>query len=81
MNPQAVWCPNLAWPASGQTGQGNSGVHSQTEQRYRLCKRRRRITIGAATKVPSVLHLPPSLLSWQRWHSRMPRKSCVFEIV
>jgi transposase-like protein len=35
MNPQEVWCPNLACPARGQRGQGNIGVHSQTERRYR----------------------------------------------
>ncbi len=35
MNPQDVWCPNLACPARGQVGQGNVGVHSQRERRYR----------------------------------------------
>ncbi|MBM3226674.1 MAG: hypothetical protein FJZ47_23155 [Candidatus Tectomicrobia bacterium] len=27
-------CPNLAWPARGQTGQGNLGIHSQQEHRF-----------------------------------------------
>src|SRR3712207_4622329 len=47
MNPQAVWCPNLACPARGQVGQGNIGVHSQKEQRYRctVCEK----TFGART--------------------------------
>lgn len=35
MHPQEVWCPNVACPARGQVGQGNIGVHSQTERRYR----------------------------------------------
>src|SRR5919202_1326971 len=35
MNPHEVWCPNLECPARGQAGQGNIGVHSQKEQRYR----------------------------------------------
>ena len=35
MNPQAVWCPNLACPARGQAGQGNIAIHSKKEQRYR----------------------------------------------
>ena len=35
MNPQDVWCPNLACPARGQAGQGNIRVHSQKERRYR----------------------------------------------
>ena len=35
MNPQEVWCPNVACPARGQVGQGTIGVHSQQERRYR----------------------------------------------
>src|SRR5436309_9608383 len=34
MDPTTVFCPNLACPARGQTGQGNSGIHSQKEQRF-----------------------------------------------
>jgi transposase-like protein len=47
MNPQAVWCPNLACPARGQVGKGNIGIHSQKEQRYRctVCDK----TFGART--------------------------------
>ena len=47
MNPQEVWCPNLTCPARGQLGQGNIGVHSQKEQRYRchICGK----TFGART--------------------------------
>ena len=47
MNPQAVWCPNVACPARGQAGQGNIGVHSQKEGRYhcRVCGK----TFGART--------------------------------
>jgi len=47
MNPQAVWCPNVACPARGDVGQGNIGVHSQTERRYccRVCGK----TFGART--------------------------------
>jgi transposase-like protein len=35
MNPQTVFCPNLACAARGQQGQGNIGVHSRQERRYR----------------------------------------------
>src|SRR5918997_814191 len=47
MDPQTVWCPNLACPARGQAGQGNIGVHSQQERRYRcqVCRK----TFGART--------------------------------
>lgn len=39
MDPQQVFCPNLDCPARGQVGQGNIGIHSWQEQRYRchLC--------------------------------------------
>jgi transposase-like protein len=47
MDPQTVWCPNVACPARGQVGQGNIGVHSQQERRYhcRVCDK----TFGART--------------------------------
>ena len=35
MNPPTESRPNLACPAGGQAGQGNIGVHSKQEQRYR----------------------------------------------
>ena len=34
MNPQKVFCPNLACPARGQEGRSNIGVHSWEERRY-----------------------------------------------
>ena len=47
MDPQTVWCPNLACPARGQSGKGNIGVHSQQERHYRcrVCRK----TFGART--------------------------------
>ena len=36
MDPTTVFCPNLACPARGQTGQGNIGIHSRKDQRF-LC--------------------------------------------
>jgi len=35
MDPQAVFCPNSECPARGQIGQGNIGIHSRREGRYR----------------------------------------------
>lgn len=35
MDPQTVFCPNEACPASGQMGKGNIGVHSRKERRYK----------------------------------------------
>jgi transposase-like protein len=39
MDPQRVFCPNSACPATGQWGRGNIRIHSQRERRYRcrLC--------------------------------------------
>ena len=39
MDPQTVFCHNLACPARGQVGKGNIGVHSRKERRYkcRVC--------------------------------------------
>ncbi len=34
MNPQEIFCPNLACSASGERGQGNIGVHSLRKERY-----------------------------------------------
>jgi transposase-like protein len=36
MHPTTVFCPNLACPARGRTGQGNIGIHSRKEKRC-LC--------------------------------------------
>ena len=33
MNPQELFCPNIACPARGQTGKGNIHVHSQKDKR------------------------------------------------
>jgi transposase-like protein len=35
MNPQDVFCPNMACPARGQVGQGNVIGHGRTRRRYR----------------------------------------------
>ena len=35
MDPYKVFCQNRECPARGQVGEGNIGIHSQKEQRYR----------------------------------------------
>ena len=35
MDPQQVFCPNWECPARGQLDEGNIGIHSRKEQRYR----------------------------------------------
>ena len=41
MNPQEVFCPNMACPARGQLGQGNVIGHGRTRRRYRctVCRK------------------------------------------
>src|SRR5947209_10463667 len=34
MDPTTPFCPNLACPARGQTGQGNIGIHSRKDRRF-----------------------------------------------
>ncbi|HEY0605010.1 MAG TPA: hypothetical protein VGD58_18980 [Herpetosiphonaceae bacterium] len=36
MDPESIFCPNLAYPARGHVGQGNLTIHSRKEQRYRF---------------------------------------------
>src|SRR5437763_17133559 len=36
MDPARTFCPNMACPARGQTGQGNIGIHSCKDKRF-LC--------------------------------------------
>src|SRR6266566_7460634 len=34
MDPTTTFCPNVACPARGQTGQGNMGIHSCKDKRF-----------------------------------------------
>lgn len=34
MDPAMTFCPNMACPARGQTGQGNIGIHSRKDRRF-----------------------------------------------
>ncbi len=47
MDPTTIFCPNLACPARGQSGQGNIGIHSRKDQRF-ICTQCRKTF--AATK-------------------------------
>ena len=49
MNPTTVFCPNLACPARGQTGQGNIGIHSRKEQRFICIQCRKTFTTTKGT--------------------------------
>ena len=50
MDPQSQFCPNASCAARGQMGQGNIGVHSWLEHRYRcrMCRQ----TFAATTGTP-----------------------------
>ena len=48
MDPTTTFCPTRPCPARGQTGQGNSGIHSRQEQRFicRACQKTCSATTG-----------------------------------
>jgi transposase-like protein len=50
MDPATVFCPNLACPARGQSGQGNIGIHSRQDKRFlcTVCRKTFRATKGTA---------------------------------
>jgi transposase-like protein len=50
MDPTSTFCPNLDCPARGQTGQGNIGIHSRRDQRFRCrqCRKTFAATHGTA---------------------------------
>lgn len=50
MDPATVFCPNLDCPARGQAGQGNIGIHSRKDQRFRCrqCRKTFAATQGTA---------------------------------
>jgi transposase-like protein len=49
MDPTTVGCPNLACPASGQTGQGNIGIHSRRSKRFICTQGRKTCTATKGT--------------------------------
>jgi transposase-like protein len=50
MDPTTTFCPNVACPARGQTGQGNIGIHSCKDKRFlcTACQKTFRATKGTA---------------------------------
>ena len=49
MDPATTFCPHLACPARGQTGQGNIGIHSRKEQRFLCTECRKTFTATKGT--------------------------------
>jgi transposase-like protein/IS1 family transposase len=49
MDPASTFCPHLACPARGQTGQGNIGIHSRKEQRFLCTECRKTFTATKGT--------------------------------
>lgn len=62
MDPQSVFCPNLACAARGQVGKANVGVHQRAERRYicHVCQQ----TFSASKGTPLYrLHTNPATMS------------------
>ena len=49
MDPASTFCPHLACPARGQTGQGNIGIHSRKDQRFLCTECRKTFTATKGT--------------------------------
>jgi transposase-like protein/IS1 family transposase len=49
MDPTATFCPNLACPARGQTGQGNISIHSRKDRRFLCTQCRKTFTVTHGT--------------------------------
>ena len=49
MHPTTVFCPHLACPARGQTGQGNLGLHARTDKRFICTPCRKTFTTTTGT--------------------------------
>ena len=49
MNPTTTFCPNFACPARGQIGQGNIGIHSRKDQRFKCTQCRKTFTATKGT--------------------------------
>ena len=70
MNPQDVFCTNIACPAKGQRGAGNIGIHSQRDKRYvcSVCHQTFSVTKGSMfyrlRSDPQVVLLVISLLAY-----------------
>src|SRR5712692_9541699 len=57
MDPARTFCPNMACPARGQTGQGNIGIHSCKDKRFicTACRKTFSATQGTALLSPADL--------------------------
>jgi transposase-like protein/IS1 family transposase len=49
MDPTTTFCPNLACPARGQSGQGNIGIHSRKDRRFRCTQCRKTFSATQGT--------------------------------
>ena len=78
MDPASTFCPHLACPARGQTGQGNIGIHSRKEPRFLCTECRKTFT---ATKGPAWYRLRTSAATVSLVVTRMahgcPRQAIV----
>lgn len=62
MNPQEIFCPNMACPARGQTGKGNIHVHSQKDKRFICGVCRETFTTNKGTIFYRLRHDPKTVL-------------------
>ena len=64
MDPTTTFCPNLACPARGQSGQGNIGIHSRKEQTLPVYAVSQNIQRYQGHRLLSPAHLGGDLSPW-----------------
>ncbi len=63
MNPQDIFCPNMACPARGQKGKGNIRVHSQIEERW-ICVVCQKTFTSSKGTIFYRLRTDPQIVMW-----------------
>ena len=63
MNPGTTFCPNLACPARGQTGQGNISIHSCKDRRFMCTECRKTFSARKGTALYWSVR-EPSIRMW-----------------
>ena len=61
MNPQDLFCPNSACPATGQAGQGNLWIHDRSRGRYRCTVCCRTFTVRTGTPLAHTQTAPETI--------------------
>jgi transposase-like protein/IS1 family transposase len=62
MDPTTTFCPHLACPARGQSGQGNIGIHSRKDRRFMCTQCRKTFSVTQGTAFSRLRTLPETVV-------------------